>query len=317
MTHLSAGTRGWLRAQGERGEAWAAGLDQLAADCADRWRLDLGYPIEEARSSLVLRAVRDGKPFVLKIAPPGPAVELEERILSAANGRGYVRLLESDVPAGVLLLEGLGASLASRLRSRTSGEHDGAVVTYLPALQQAWQVPATLVPAPDRHSHPAGRLAQRIATLARTPSAAEYESVIARALRYAEQRWEADVARAQVLVHGDPQPRHVCAAPPGRVPDTGGEVLVDPAGLRCEREYDLGSALMGANRAILTAEDAVLLVRGWCATLAEQSGTDAEAIWQWAFIRRVAAGLELQASGTAADEARLSLQAASWLITRR
>ena len=160
-------------------------------------------------------------------------------------------------------------------------------------------------------------MAQRIRALSACRAAQPHRPVIERALRYADQRWEANDPRRHVVVHGDPHAGHVCALPGGRFPAGLGEVLVDPGGFRCEREYDLAAISREANRAILSFEDAVVALRHWCANLAEATRTDAEAIWQWSFLQRVARGLECLTDEKTYDEGRLYLRTASWLITRR
>jgi streptomycin 6-kinase len=63
--------------------------------------------------------------------------------------------------------------------------------------------------------------------------------------------------------------------------------LVDPDGLLAEPEYDLG---------IIMREDPLPLVdghpraRAWW--LADRTGLDADAIWEWGVVERVSTGLE-------------------------
>lgn len=82
-----------------------------------------------------------------------------------------------------------------------------------------------------------------------------------------------------MLVHGDVHQWNALEA-------DGGFKLVDPDGLLAEPEYDLG---------ILMREDPVELLTGdprerarW---LAHRHDLDADAIWEWGAIERVATGL--------------------------
>jgi streptomycin 6-kinase len=72
----------------------------------------------------------------------------------------------------------------------------------------------------------------------------------------------------------------------------GGFKLVDPDGLRAEPEYDLG---------VLMREDPVELIAGdpWdrAHLLAERTGTDPVAIWEWSVTERVSTGLITTAVG--------------------
>ena len=62
--------------------------------------------------------------------------------------------------------------------------------------------------------------------------------------------------------------------------------LVDPDGLLAEAEYDMG-ILMRDDPAELLAGDAHKRAR-W---LAERTGLDATAIWEWGVVERVSTGL--------------------------
>ena len=44
---------------------------------------------------------------------------------------------------------------------------------------------------------------------------------------------------------------------------------------------------------LLAASDAVELGLAWCTRLSENTGVDARAIWEWAFLERVSTGLFL------------------------
>ena len=135
-------------------------------------------------------------------------------------------------------------------------------------------------------------------------------------LQPAEQRLQARQPDRQVVCHGDPHEGNllrVLSPRPGAPADA---VWVDPDGFRCEPDYDLGVAVRNANKFVLASDDPVVMLRGWCARLADQTGTDAEAIWQWGFLERVSTGLYLLDRGLV-DRGRRYLQAARWLISRR
>ena len=99
------------------------------------------------------------------------------------------------------------------------------------------------------------------------------------ALACAERRIDAHDDERAVLVHGDVHQWNTVEA--GR-----GFKLVDPDGLLAEAEYDLG---------IVMREDPLELLDGdpherarW---LAQHSGLDATAIWEWGVVERVSNGL--------------------------
>lgn len=292
---------------------WLDQMPDAVERCARRWRLDVGYPVDGVSDSLVLRAVRGSSPVVLKLAVPGPALERQVAILDAAAGRGYVRLLDADTSAGVLLLEALGQSVGARIVAGAEGRRDLSTI-FADTLQRAWQVPSGLI---ESGPHPAVELRRTVQRLGAGPAGRDYEAVVSRALAYADQRLDACDPTRQVLCHGDPHPWHLCEVLQARPGAPAGVVFVDPIGVRCEPEYDLAVVTREGNRSILTTEDAVVTLRAWCAALAETTDTDAEAIWQWSYLLRVARGLHFLAEENQPDEGRLYLQTAAGLIVRR
>ena len=58
-----------------------------------------------------------------------------------------------------------------------------------------------------------------------------------------------------------------------------------------------------------------MLARRWCAEVAEATGCDAEVIWQWSYVQRVALGLRLS-NGPEPLAGRSYLQTATALISR-
>ena len=93
---------------GEPGRQWLSALPSLLEDCARRWSLTLSPPFPNLMFNYVAPVVRaDGTEAVLKVGVPNKELRTEAAALRAFNGRGSVRLLESDADAGVLLLERL------------------------------------------------------------------------------------------------------------------------------------------------------------------------------------------------------------------
>src|SRR5690625_3945015 len=73
---------------------------------------------------------------ILKFDGAGSDLQQQLRVLLAADGTGYVRVLEHDAELGVVLLERLGPTLSRELRDPVS---QGDVIAGL--LEQAWQLP--------------------------------------------------------------------------------------------------------------------------------------------------------------------------------
>ena len=93
---------------GEWGAQWLAALPNLLTDCARRWSLTLAPPFPNLTFHYVAPAVRaDGTEAVLKAGVPNKELRSEAAALRVFDGRGSVRLLDSDPDAGLLLLERL------------------------------------------------------------------------------------------------------------------------------------------------------------------------------------------------------------------
>jgi streptomycin 6-kinase len=302
---------------GPVGTEWLEAIPELLGECRHEWGLELGYCVAGFDDALVVRARRRGRPVTLQVSLPGPSFDREASILEAAHGRGYVLLYESDPRRGAMLLESLGTSPdVGRAVRRDGHEPIMGPLQLTGMLVEAWKVPLSVVPDGAEGMYPAAALRDVILSHPPTPGVPDCGQAIGRALAYAEQRIEARTPPQEVLVHGEPDAGRVAQVQDPRPGAESGYVLVRPLGLRCEREFDLGVTLRESNRELLSAGDPVVAQRDLCAHLAEATGTDAEAIWQWSFLQRVAMGLELL-YGREPLAGRSYLQAATALISRR
>jgi streptomycin 6-kinase len=216
-------------------------------------------------------------PAVLKlVVPRAEAAALNEiTALRLTDGQGCARLLRSDVGRGALLLERLGRSL-SELQLPVKRRH--AILCSV--ARQVWR------PAPRDCGLPSGADKARWLTASITTAWDALdrpcsERAIDHALACAARRAGAFSAERAKLVHGDVHQWNALEAPRSE-----GFALVDPDGLVCEPEYDMG---------IIMREDPLeLLEEGphqrafW---LADQTGLDAAAIWEWGVVERVSTGL--------------------------
>ncbi|MBD0317480.1 MAG: phosphotransferase [Thermoleophilia bacterium] len=94
----------WWRDEPD-GAAWLARLPRLVAECAERWELSLGEPLETKISLVVPVTLADRTPAVLKLNFPEPESEHEADALALWDGRGAVRLLAHHEEHRALLVE--------------------------------------------------------------------------------------------------------------------------------------------------------------------------------------------------------------------
>jgi streptomycin 6-kinase len=261
---LAAGAGDWLR-----------DLPGLVA-CLERdWSISVGRAYDDPTEAFVAEAtLADGTPAVLKlhIPRPGRHAENEVTVLRLADGEGCVRLLGADLTVGALLLERLGrpmSELGLPLAERLEILCGTAAAVWRPApdcgLPTGADKARLLVAHVQRAWEETGRPCS--------------ERAVAHAVACTESRAAAHDDERAVLVHGDVHQWNALES-------AGGFKLVDPDGLLAEPEYDLG---------VLMREDPVELMDGdpfqrarW---LADRTGLDATAIWEWGVAERVSTGL--------------------------
>jgi streptomycin 6-kinase len=99
--------RSLLAAFGERGQAFLDGLPDTIGRAQRRWNLHDIQPAEALSYNFVAFARRGSQDVVLKLGVPDRELNSEIAALRHLDGRGTVRLLDSDAQAGMLLLERL------------------------------------------------------------------------------------------------------------------------------------------------------------------------------------------------------------------
>lgn len=297
-------TKARLTALGAEGAAWAESLPEVLATLAQDWGLELGTDLPGGSNSYVVRVTTaTGLPAVLKVVLDDTGLTDQIRVLDVADGRGYARLLRSDLHRRAMLLEELGAPLQnSGLPARDQ------LAILADTLVIAWQ-PADLdrVPAEaDKAIGLADLISDHWERLSRPCSVAVRDQ----ALRYAEHLADPP-AESLVVVHGDPHPGNALSAQPRAQADRTGYRFVDPDGFVADRAYDLGVTMRDFSTAVL--QEGRPLVESYAALLAARTGVDAERIWQWAFVERVSTGLYVLGFG-AEGVARLYLDSAEMLL---
>lgn len=270
---------------------WLADLGATVAGLERDWGIVIGAPYPDATEGWVAEAHDDaGRPAVIKLCVPRPGddpyaeARREALVLERAGGGSCAALLRSDPTRGALLLERLGPSLADL--ERPDGERQ-EILSDLAA--GFWS-------SPDGLDLPTG--ATKAVWLARFIEANWDDlgrpcgrAAVDQALAAAARRGAAHDDRRAVLVHGDIHPWNTLLVPADD-PEDDQTVwkLIDPDGLIAEPEYDLG---------VLLREDPDELLidieagdpRRRARRLADRTGTDVTAIWDWGLAERLATGL--------------------------
>ncbi|RPH57057.1 MAG: aminoglycoside/hydroxyurea antibiotic resistance kinase [Chloroflexi bacterium] len=97
---------------GAEGQRYLADLPNLLDEAARRWELTLGEPFllsynYVCAATRLERSATQSKDVVLKIGVPNRELTSEMEALRLYNGRGAVRLIDSDAERGMILLERL------------------------------------------------------------------------------------------------------------------------------------------------------------------------------------------------------------------
>lgn len=263
------------RALAAGAEGWLAGLSALVAGIEREWSIRTGRVLTGGSEAPVAEAtLEDGSPAVLKLLMPrnDDTARTEITALRLVDGDGCARLLRADIDRGAMLLERLGPALAD-LDLRPAQRREILCATA----QRIWRPAAG-------HGLPTGAekgrwLVQFITSEWEALGRPCSERAVDYALACARRRIAAHDDERAVLVHGDIHERNTLRANPGFK-------LIDPDGLLAEAEYDLG-VIMRADPVEPATRDRLEPAR-W---LADRTGLDAEAIWEWACVERLSTAL--------------------------
>jgi streptomycin 6-kinase len=254
---------------------WLDELPALVAELASEWSLTMGPALSGGTEAFVAEAtLADGSDAVLKLLIPreGDLVENEITALRLTNGEGCAKLFKDDAARSALLLERLGPSLFE-LSWPIRERHEVLCATT----QRIWRhEPDCGLPTGAAKGHWLVDFITNAWERLGRPCA---ERTIDDALACAARRIAAHDDERAVLVHGDVHQWNALKADDGFK-------LIDPDGLLAEAEYDMG---------ILMREDPIELLEGEprerARRLAQRTGLDATAIWEWGVVERVSTGL--------------------------
>ena len=267
---------------GEPGREWLAALPALLEDCARRWSLTLASPFPNLSFNYVAPAMMpDGAEMVLKAGVPNKELRSEAAALCAFDGRGSVRLLDSDSDRGLLLLERLrpGAVLTTLA---DEARDDEATAIAASVMRGLWR------PAPPGHDFPTtadwgqgfARLRARFGGgVGPLPPAwvEEGEALFAELLAS---------SAPPILLHGDLHHDNILSA---HVSSAGRQpwLAIDPKGVVGEPAYEVGALLRNLWPDRHTHSNPGRLLERRLHRLAEELALDPARVRGWAVAQAV------------------------------
>ena len=294
---------------GAEGLRWLVGLRDLIGAVEQEWQLTVESALPEGSEAYVARArTRDGSPVILKVAipehPGNMILAHEMTALTLADGRGYVRLLRSDLSRRALLLEPLGmqpGALGYSIRAQ--------IDIVCSTLRDSWVHISSDSGLPTGASA-AGWLSSFIADLWERLNRPCSRQAIETALSFAQARASAFRTETAVLVHGDAHNGNTLQTFSQGSQTAPSFKLIDPDGLVAEPAYDLGVLMREWIDELIV--DPVRRGRERCAYLSHLTGANTQAIWQWGFIQCMSTGLLLLQVGQERHGIQILRVAEAW-----
>jgi streptomycin 6-kinase len=264
--------RSMRAAFGARGQAFLEGLPDLIGRAQQRWNLNEVRPVDSLSYNFVAFARRGRQDVVLKLGVPNRELTSEIAALRHFDGRGAVRLLESDAEAGMLLLERL------RPGNTLIAVCDDAKATDI-AADVILALDRPVPPDPDLIDVQSWFVAfERLRARFHGATGPLDGAIVERAEDFVAARL-AD-GYGPVLLHGDLHHFNILSS-------ARGWLAIDPKGLIGPAAYEVGAFLM--NPWVLTGRtaDTQRLILSRVAALAKRLGFDGQTIRDWGVVHTV------------------------------
>lgn len=275
---------GRAKAAGDIGLAWLENIETLVCEMEVKWGIQVTDVLTGGSHALVTLAEGEtGEKYVMKLdVPDNPLEEYMREItaLKIADGNGYGKLYSYDPEKRACLIERLGKPLKA-----LGYPIDKQIEIICNALNKTWKMSIgdevlmdgsggidwfrEYIPdAWERMGMPCSR------------------RVINQALAYLDDRKDHLDPDHYVVVHGDAHNNNTLITLDGV-----DFKLIDPDGIYYEKAYDLGVLMREWPEEY--QENALEMGKKRCRLLADLTGADEKAIWQWGFLQTVSTSMIL------------------------
>jgi streptomycin 6-kinase len=266
--------------RGAEGAAWLRSLDASVRECAARWSLEVGPPFLPLSYNYVATAKRaDGARLVLKLCFPDAEAATEREALRLFDGRGSVRLLDSDEERAALLLERLEPG--TKLAEMCETDDEGATSFAASVMRSLWR------PAPRAHDFPSVARWGEGFRRHRERFDGESGPIPSRLFDEAETLFRElnDSAAEPVLLHGDLHHENILAA--RREP----WLAIDPKGIVGEAAYEVGALLRNPNNRMLAWPNLSRVMSRRVRQLSDELGFERERVRGWGLSQAILAAV--------------------------
>jgi len=275
-----------LALYGDAGQQWLKNFPSYISLYEKQWHFKALRSFNDAQFNVVLDAVQDNKSVVFKCCVPNKEFKTEVLALSHYNGIGSVRLIESDIDHGAMLLEKIvpGTSLEKCESIEEATQHAISVCKKLHGSID------------DEQSFPT--IENWFQGLYRTSDQAINKKLLDQAKLLSRDLLESQTNR--FLLHGDLHYANL-------ILNNDDYVAIDPKGVIGESEFEIPLPRVNSG---VTQEK--LLQHLDC--FIELSGFDKNRIYQWVFVKAIlAACWTVEDSGSVTDFTKKFLSVAEIL----
>jgi streptomycin 6-kinase len=255
-----------LSLYGESGNEWLSHLDQHLNDLSQQLSIHIETPYQNLSYHYVTKAIDDkGNVCVLKLSPPNKEMQNEIKALRYFQGKGIIRLLDSNSQQGWMLLECCepGEPLAQLT------DDDTATHIAMETMQNLWR--------PVNSQHHFQTLKTFIAALARANTPLIPQTLLSNAKHIAEELLTSTTE--PVLLHGDLHHHNILRA------NRCDWLAIDPKGVAGDKAFEVGALLQNPHERLAKTKDLSKLIQRRLAIITEQSGIDQKRLQSWAFVQ--------------------------------
>jgi streptomycin 6-kinase len=248
---------------GQEGQFWLSQLPGTSRYFADLWGLGELTPVENLSYNAVYFSTQ--KPMVLKLGCDRDALAREAKALTAYQGQGSVRLLQSDIKNGALLIERSfpGISLQGLFPHA-----DSAAVAHAATIMKRLHTASI----PDPSLFPTLQHWFSVLDIAHSLPAAH----LAKAKELAHTLLK--TSKKTVLLHGDLHHGNILS-------QEGDWVAIDPKGVLGDPAYEVGAFINNPIPDILDHPDLTGLLQNRASLFAKLLGYNPQQLYQWSYIQ--------------------------------